>query len=219
MNFFDFIAAILISAATLISGLGVKKIPTPMPSYPMSTSVAVTPTETPAPTVSTAPKVFVPTASPTIKLTPTVDPALVSSCATATLPLKEFAGIGCISSEQNYRWMFGAVNGKPATDDIRDDAMVARGGEGLKNDILRQCYKSTKERFEICNSSMRDQSGRLREELIRKYDSDIQNCINGAGGDKGVNARYFAKERMRDRINELYDFCYSHNNSVTEYHF
>jgi len=226
MRYFHIIAAIFFAVVSSVSGLFPYKTP---PSSRVTRVRAPTVTPTMTPTLTPTPTVIrftpTPSGSPTVTPTPTIDPTLAASCESSSFPLNEFAGHDCLSNDQNYRWTFSTVNGQPVSESQRDDAMVARGGDSLKNDLLQQCYKTTKDHFEKCNGSIKDQASRLRTELTTRFDGDIQSCLtssgvsSGDGDKKGIDTRYITKARMRNALSSLYDYCYSHGDSVADYHF
>lgn len=222
MRYFHVIAAIFFAVVSSVSGLFPYKAP-PISNLVKVNAPTVTPTVTPTLTPTAIPYTPTPLFSPTPSATPTTDPVLVSSCATATLHLEDFSGHDCLSDDENMRWVFGPVNGKQVTQSFMDTDMIGIGGDGIKNTLLSQCYKSNKEHFERCNSSIHDNAERFLSELAKRYDGDIKGCWHNvsAGDDfaKSIDQRYLMKKRMGDAMGGLYDFCYSHGDSVADYHF
>lgn len=224
------IVGFIISLASLlhIPGMTINRnasvTPTPtlvfheIPSVTPVPLVTATPSSTLVPTRKILPTIAV---TPTIVPTPTVDQKAVDLCNGMYMPVQEFAGHSCLFEDDNYRWM-DSVNGHPATESMMDDSFRQFKEGEIKPMILKMCLKTTKEHFEKCSNSIRDNASRIRDELTNKIQSDIQNCLNtashGGGTQRNFTPRYMAKDRLKGKISELYDFCYSHNDSVAEFH-
>lgn len=171
-------------------------------------------TLTPVPTVVSL------TPSPTPE--PEIDQQLIDECATASVPVTEFAGESCYPANENLRFINARLD-KTFSEEEVDGIFVNINGNDLKQKIVDQCYKADKLRFESCNESIRRNEGRLRDELIKKHESELNSCLNhaSAGDGKVVDRtrRYFARNKMEDNVSAIYDFCYSNGDSVDNFHF
>jgi len=219
--------------STLVTALISLFEPSPLPdALPVPTPIAqeesqLIPESTPTPnpkfltqtvqeTIPTV--VLLPTATPL----PTTNPLLVDECNSASLPLEVFAGESCMAKNINLRWINGRRD-RDFTQSEVDEIMVRNGGDDLKSSLISQCYKVDKTRFEQCNSSIRNNAQRLVSEIISASSSEITSCTEAvATGDnriKDQSARYLAKHKLKDRINSIYEYCYTNGGSVDNLHF
>jgi hypothetical protein len=189
----------------------------PQTATPLPTSTA-TPSATRAPTKKPTPTVVV---TPSITPTPTIDQKALDSCNGAFMPVAEFSGHSCLASDYGMRWI-DSMNGRPISQKELDETFKSSKEGEVKPMILKMCLKTNKEQFEKCSTSIRDNAERIRNELLQKIQSDVENCKKSSNFANGTmnnyTPRYMAKDRMKGMISALYDFCYSHNNSAAEYH-
>jgi hypothetical protein len=125
-----------------------------------------------------------------------------------------------LAADPEMRWI-NSRNGYPLSEAELDQTMVVREGEKVKAKLIAQCQKVSLARFERCNNSIRINSSRIRGLLEQKLGSEVQHCKNTSTIANQTmiqyTPRYLVKHRLLDRVNSVYDFCYSHNDSVDAY--
>jgi hypothetical protein len=167
------------------------------------------------------------TATPLPK--PTLDLAKNEECNKLNLPIYLFSGTACLPKENitpevssvcrfedtNTRCFDKHENWEPGVIKLDQD--------NVRNRILMECQKVDKGDFQKCNASIETNGGRLQEELGKDIDSEFNSCVNslepGKDSLKTLTITYIKRNRLKAKLEYIYDFCFSHGYSVDQLHF
>lgn len=182
--------------------------------------------EQPQQTVSTVSLLATPQPSPTSNPEPTVTPTpspgtqLWEQCNQVSLPLLTFAGVSCLAKEESLDYL-NDYTGKEYSQ--MDQIMVNHNHDDLKNQIRSYCYLADTQRFDQCNKSIGVNADRLYGQLLSQGQSELDSCFSeltvGENTIRERSQRYFVRQKLRDHMDELYNYCYAHGNSVDSFNF
>lgn len=217
-----------------------KSMPQVQPTITVSTA---TPTFLPTPTEIATPSATM-TISPAKKLTPvptaivaqvkpptpTMDLVKNEECNHIEMPIYLFSGHACLPKanitpefSEDCRREGGGNMYCYNKQSNWDPPIMRLDLDNVRNRLLAQCRKVSKGDFLACNASVKANGGRLQEEMGKGIEGDVNSCISsvssGNSAEKSLIEVYLKRNKLKERLEYIFDYCYSHGFSVNDLHF
>lgn len=179
------------------------------PTTLAATTVETSPSPTPKPT---------PKPSPSPSVSPSPDPVLLQECGSASKPYDYFNGAACWPDTEQHR-IYNAISGNTKGRDEINRLLLAANKGDIESRLLNSCLKVSKERHEKCSESLRINSGRIQNEFLNNNPNEPSSCLSKyPGADTGLIRDLYWRQKMEERIEGIYSFCYANGDSLDNFH-